>query len=402
MTVTITDKSDEELSAEIKKVRAELSKTRRQGAILRQHRADDLARAQRTLELRKEDWNSLCYDVAEHRALKPVINTSSNGSPDYASVIRQVFASDKGEDEDKTKYLTWFCREESRTLRSLHYGMISKNQCELVIFQMHLMETDLRHTIDQVREEESFVESIHLTDMSVTHKNQKRLQDTYNYYIEIQEEAISILKEELRGQGGSSSNTNGRSRGSAARARVAENRRKREEMLKLETAKRRAKLFGHEAQGNDEDDDSSSMNLRVRGKSKRGKERSSSDGDKVMIDSSSDGSVDGDRRRPRHRATRRRPMSSSPTPGSDDGGDRPSRRTATRRAARNDNGSSSASPTALRGARSRARKSGVSPMSVRRREQLKDLYGNGSISNSSSAASSTAAKPSLMSTVDLN
>ena len=410
LTVTLTDKSDEVLSAEIAQLRSELSKTRRQGAILRQHRKDDLSRTQRTLELRREDWNSLCYNVVEQRTLKPVSYTNNSNKerdetpppspPDYAAVIRQVFASNQDGDEDKTKYLTWFCHSEVRTLRALHHSMISKNQCEMVILQLHQMEIEMRHAIDRIREEESFVESIHLSEMCSSHSKQKQMRDTYDYYIEIQEDAIKILREQQQfndvGEGANKI-------GSAARARVAENRRKREEMLKIETAKRRAKLLGHDVDEND-DDDSSSMNLRVRG-GKRGKDRSSSDGDKISIDDSAEGSVDEVRRRPTRRTGTSR-LSRSPTPGSGDDDGRPSRRTATRRAVANGvGGTSSASPTVgrrLGGNRPAARKSGRSPMANQRREQLQGLYGSGSRTNSSSGAPPAAVKPSVMSNVDLN
>ena len=261
----LAEGQDEEilkLDASIKKAQGEIAQSKRQGAILQRHRSNELNTVQKKYQVHADHW------LAVKRAMIDNKSTMMY-SPDYSAVIKKVFAeyqkdnpTDDPNDYDRSKQLTWFCNEEVKLCRAMHYETVSEKLLPVLTDQYHELKRWLKASVLQLQEEHGLVGSIHLSAMDNSHKKQQALRETYENYIEIQEQIIAALRQQRQDEEDAAATTSDVTTSdsdppmsqTSAKQRVAENRRKREEFLKQETAKRRAR--------HDEDDRTTENNVR--------------------------------------------------------------------------------------------------------------------------------------------
>ena len=179
------DESDEELDVAIDMARAELTELTDKGHRIRKHRNDEIMKIEKARESFDREWK-----LWKEKGSTSTYHVSKD---EYVATIRKVFA--EGPDGDLSSHLTWWCKEESKLLRTMHHFFISKNQCEIVVQYHHDMEESLRKVLSDLREDQSFIESQLQSTMSKARGIQREMEETYTAYIALQVQIMNAYKD---------------------------------------------------------------------------------------------------------------------------------------------------------------------------------------------------------------
>ena len=175
----------EDLDAAISMSRAELLALRDHGYRMRIDRNDELRKIQSRQEPFKSEW----------KLWKEKGRTSTHhvSKDDYVATIRKVFS--EGPEGDLSSQLTWWCKDESRLLRTMHHFLINKNQCERIVQYSHEMETSLRKILSDLHEDQGSIEAKLMTAMSKAFEVQQEMEETYKKYIDLQIDITNAYKD---------------------------------------------------------------------------------------------------------------------------------------------------------------------------------------------------------------
>ena len=157
------------LNKSIAKTKAELEQSKRQGVILQKYRSDELYAVQKKYQVHIDHWVAVKLAMVENRSTLLLLS-----SPDYSAIIKQVFSeyqkdnpNDTPDDYDRTQHLSWFCREEIKLCRAMHYEtIVSQNLLSLLTNQYHTLKKGLKNSLLQLQEEHGIMQSIHLSTIT--------------------------------------------------------------------------------------------------------------------------------------------------------------------------------------------------------------------------------------------